>query len=129
MQMEIGEFFESINDALKSAVLACGGYKKVGADMRPELPLAQAEAWVRHCLDETRREKFSPEQVLLILRRARAVGFHAAMDFIAADTGYKAQPVDMEVQVQSLEERINAGLQALNANMATLTRLKERLSQ
>jgi hypothetical protein len=114
---------------LRAAVLACGGYKKVGAAMRPELPIAQAEAWVRHCLDESRREKFCPEQVLLILRMAHQIGFHAAMDFLAADTGYKATPVDMKAQVQSLEERIESGMQALNASMATLARLKERQAQ
>lgn len=128
MQLEIGEFFESINDALRAAVLALGGYKKVGALLRPELPLAQAEAWARHCLDGQRREKFSPEQVLLVLREARKIGFHAAMDFVACDTGYKAQPVDVEKQVQSLEQTIASGLQTLNAQMATLNRLREKVS-
>jgi hypothetical protein len=126
MQLEIGEFFESVNDALRAIVVALGGYKKVGALLRVELPMAQAEAWVRHCLDESRREKFSPEQVMVLLREARKVGFHAGMDFIASDVGYKAQPVDLEQQVQSLEETIAQGLQTLNAQMASLTRIKER---
>jgi hypothetical protein len=81
---------------------------------------------VRHCLDGQRREKLSPEQVLLLLREARRIGFHAAMDFIACDVGYKAQPVDVEQQVQSLEETIAQGLQTLNAQMASLTRIRER---
>ena len=129
MQLEIGEFFESVNDALRATVLALGGYKKVGAMLRPELPLAQAEAWVRHCLDGQRREKFSPEQVLLLLRRAREAGFLSAMDFVAADTGYRATPVDAQAQINSLEEQIANGLESLNARMASLERLRRMQGQ
>jgi hypothetical protein len=126
MQMEIGEFFESVNDALKAIVTALGGPKRVGMRMRPELNEDSAKDWVKHCLTPDRREKFSPEQVLWLLREARVIGFHAGMDFIACDVGYKAQPVDVEQQVQSLEETIAQGLQTLNAQMASLTRIKER---
>lgn len=129
MQLEIGECFETIDDALKAAVLALGGFKKVGAAMRPELPLAQAEAWVRHCVDDSRREKFCPKQMMLILRLARQAGFHAAMDFLACDAGYKAEPVDAAAQVQSLQEQIAAGLEGLNKQMAVLARLQQRGGQ
>lgn len=124
MQMEIGEFFEDVNDALKAAVLALGGYKKVGPMMRPELPLDQAVAWVRHCLDASRREKFNPDQVMLILREARKANFHAAFEFVAADTGYKATPVDREQQAHQLQEVIAANLEQLNRQMASLAKLK-----
>jgi hypothetical protein len=129
MQLEIGEFFESFNDALKALVLALGGYKKVGGLMRPELTGDAGKDWVKHCLMPDRREKFSPEQVSFLLREGRRVGFHAAMDYLANDTGYKAQPVELEKQVESLEERIATGLQLLNGHMATLARLKERVGQ
>jgi hypothetical protein len=35
MQLEIGECFENINDALHAAVNALGGYKKVGPGCVP----------------------------------------------------------------------------------------------
>lgn len=126
MQMEIGEFFEGVNDALKAAVLSLGGFKKVGGIMRPELAVRDAEAWIRHCLDASRREKLDPDQVMFILREARKVGFHTAFDFIAADAGYKAKPVDLEHQVQSMEATIAAGVDLLNKQMASLQKMRER---
>lgn len=129
MQLEIGEFLADVNDALKAVVVALGGPKRVGGLMRPELPAESAKDWVKHCLLPDRREKFSPEQVLWLLREARKVGFHAGMDFVASDTGYKAEPVDVQTQVQDLEATIAHGVQLLNAQLAHLTKLKERAGQ
>jgi len=126
MQLEIGEFFDSFDDALRAVVKALGGYKAVGVRMRPELPMEQAKDWVRHCLDASRRERFTPDQVLWLLREARQVGFHAAMDFLAADTGYQASPVDVQAQVQSIEASIASTLEDLNRRVAHLTKLRER---
>lgn len=129
MQIEL-EFFESINDALRAAVMALGGYKKVGALLRVDLPLAQAEAWVRHCLGEGRREKLDPGQVMVLLREARKVGFDAAMDFVCADAGYeKAKPADLQKQVATIEQQLADSLEKINAQVATLAKLRERAAQ
>src|SRR5690349_8360215 len=127
MQIPIPECFDSPEDALRSAVLAMGGYKKVGPRMRPTFD--GAAEWLRKCLSDDRRERLDPGQVLWILREAHVHGFHSAMDYFAGEACYKVTPINLEAQAKSLEERIDAGLQALNANMATLTRLKERLAQ
>ncbi len=88
MQLEIGECFETVNDALVSAVLALGGNKMIGAKLRPE-------------------------QFVLILRLAREKSYHAAMDFIAADTGYKAVAVDPESQQTELQRQFIAAVAAV----------------
>jgi hypothetical protein len=124
MQLEIGEFHESINDALQAAVMALGGYKKVGPMLRPELPIDQAAGWLRDCLNHARREKLAPEQVLLILRAARVAGYHAAMNFLAFDTGYKAAPVDPHDQEQQLQERFIEAVEGLTAIQAQLQRVQ-----
>lgn len=105
MQLELGVCFESLNDALSSAVNALGGNKKVGTKLRPELLADAAGNWLRDCMNTDRREKLSPEQVLLILRMARQAGFHAAMDWIAFDAGYEAKPVDIESQEAALQSK------------------------
>jgi hypothetical protein len=128
MQLEIGEFHESINDALQAAVIALGGYKKVGPTLRPELPIDQAAGWLRDCLNPSRREKLSPEQVLLILRAARAAGYHAAMNFVAFDTGYRAAPVDPKDQANQLQERFIEAVQGLTAIQSQLQRLQGRVA-
>lgn len=124
MQLEIGECFESVNDALQAAVTALGGYKKVGPSLRPELPIDQAAGWLRDCLNPARREKLAPEQVMLILRRARESGYHAAMNFVAFDTGYKAQPVDPQTLEAELQERFIHAVEGLTSIQAQLQRMQ-----
>jgi hypothetical protein len=124
MQLEIGECFESVNDALQSVVMALGGYKKVGLELRPELPMEQAAGWLRDCLNPARREKLAPEQVMLILRKAREAGYHSAMNFIAFDTGYKAAPVDPVTQESELQERFIEAVQHLQGIQATMQRIQ-----
>jgi hypothetical protein len=124
MQLEMGEFFEDINDALVALVTAIGGYKKVGPLMRPELPIDQAAGWLRDCLNAQRREKLSPEQVVLLLRLGREAGYHAALNFLAFATGYKAQPVDPESQEAQLQERFIEAVQGLTAIQSQLERLQ-----
>lgn len=124
MQLEIGECFESVNDALQSAVTALGGFKKVGPVLRPELPIDQAAGWLRDCLNPGRREKLAPEQLMLILRQARAAGYHAAMNFVAFDTGYKAAPVDPESQEAELQSRFIDAVEGLSAIQAQLQRIQ-----
>jgi hypothetical protein len=124
MQLEIGECFESVNDAMQAAVTALGGYKKVGPILRPELPIDQAAGWLRDCLNPGRREKLAPEQVMLILRKARDAGYHAAMAFVAFDTGYKATPVDPENQIEQLQERFCDSVQTLSQMAVKLERMQ-----
>lgn len=124
MQMEMGEFFEDINDALQATVTALGGYKKVGPTLRPELPVDQAAGWLRDCLNPARREKLSPEQVMLILRLAREAGYFSAMNFIAFATGFKATPIDAESQESQLQERFIEAVHGLTAIQSQLERLQ-----
>lgn len=124
MQLEIGECFESINDALQAAVTALGGYKKVGPQLRPELPIDQAAGWLRDCLNPSRREKLAPEQVAFILRLSRAAGYHALMDFVAFDCGYKAQPVEAQSQEAELQERFIAAVGLLEGIQAQMQRIQ-----
>lgn len=126
MQLPIPECYESAEDALRSAVQALGGNKKVGPRMRPDF--AHADEWLRKCLSDDRRERLDPGQVQWILREARKVGFHAAFDYFASDAGYKATPVDAEEQIKGLQESIEAGLRQLNERMAQMARLQERVS-
>lgn len=124
MQLEIGECFENVNDALQAAVKALGGYKKVGPRLRPELGDEAAGNWLRDCLNPARREKLSPEQVVWLLRTAREAGYHAAMHYVAFDTGYKAQPVDPQTQETELQERFIAAVEHLEGIKAQMVRIQ-----
>lgn len=124
MQLEIGECFETLNDALQAAVKALGGYKKVGEMLRPELLADQSGNWLRDCLNTSKRDKLGPEQALLILRKAREAGYHAAMDFVAFDTGYKAVPVDPVTQEAELQERFIAAVEHLQGIQSQMQRVQ-----
>lgn len=127
MQFEFGECYESVNDALKSAVAALGGVKKIGPKMRPEMTTEQAAQWLRDCTNPDRRERLSPEQVLMVLRLAREAGFHAAMDYVAFDCGYKAQPVDPVSQEAELQGRFIDAVAQLAAIQSQMQRAQQRM--
>ena len=88
-------FHESLADALRECVQACGGMKTVGVLLWPEKAADIAGRLLGDCLNDAKREKLSPEQVLLLLRLARERGCHAGMHYIARDVGY-SDPMPIE---------------------------------
>ncbi len=107
-------FYESINDVLREVVQALGGAKKVGAMMRPQKLIDEAGRWVSDCLNPDRREKFDPEEVQFLLREARKIGMHSAINYICGDAGYSnPQPVEPEDEkARLMREFIEATKQA-----------------
>lgn len=123
-------FHESLGDALRDCVQACGGFKAVAALLWPEKAPDVASRLLNDCLNEAKREKLSPEQVMLLLRLARERGCHAGMQFIARDAGY-SDPVPLEpederaklqrefIEASKLFTRLAAQLERMNAAAAT----------
>lgn len=125
MQLELSEVYESLNEALASAVKALGGNKKVGPKLRPELSEEAAAHWLRDCLNADRRECLHPDQVLLLMREARRVGWHALMEYVAFDTGYKAVPVAPESQEAQLQRQFVDAVDKLTSIQAKLLRVPQ----
>lgn len=126
MQTEIVECFESLSDALKRAVDALGGPKRVGPALRPELKAEPAAGWLRDCLNPDRREHLTPEHFLMVLRMARAAGYHGVMDFVALDCGYKASPVDPQSQEAELQGKFIDAVQQLSVLQQQLQRVQSQ---
>lgn len=93
--MQLSLMHESLNDALREAVQAIGGTKKVGCMLWPEMTADHASSRLRDCLNTDRREKLSPEQVDMIGRMGRQVGCHAVASWMMRSMGY-ADPVPVE---------------------------------
>jgi hypothetical protein len=107
-------FHEDINDALRSAVKACGGTKVVASKFWPEKPIADATSYLNDCLNPTRPAKLSPEQVLYLLRWAKDQGFHGAMAYINGEAGYAAPvPIEPEDEYARLQREYIAAVKAL----------------
>lgn len=88
-------------------VLACGGYKKVGHKLRPDLTPEQAAAWLRACLNVERQEKLSPGQVLEIKRDAKSIGSTAAIDYDAEQLAYAVTHIEPEDELEQIERENN----------------------
>ena len=114
---------ESLNQALVECVKAAGGSANVGPKLWPEKTRESAQRLLLDCLNEDRPAKLSPEQVLLILRMARAKGFHGGMEFIAADLGYSApSPIDPRDEAADL-------MRAFTDSVARQESLVERMEK
>jgi hypothetical protein len=125
MQQPFEAFFEDINDALREAIRQLGGNKVVGSRLRPELPVTQAEGWLRDCLNEARREKLSPEQVLLLMVWANEAGYHGLMGYVATTSRYEApRPVSAEQQEIDLQTLILEGIERQNKMLEQLQRVQ-----
>lgn len=97
-------FHETLADALRECIVACGGMKPVGKLLWPEKEPDTAGRRLSDCLNDAKPEKLAPEQVLLILRLAREKGCHAGMLYIARDLGYAdPQPIEPEDEKAKLQ--------------------------
>lgn len=114
---------DTLNDALIACIKAAGGSKQVGPLLWPEKAPDTAQRMLLDCLNEDRPAKLSPDQVLLVLRLARARGFHDGMNFIAADLGYGTPvPVEPRDEVADL-------MRAFNESVAKQAALAERIEK
>lgn len=93
--------WESIYDALKGAVGALGGFKKVGPMLRPDFH--DAANWLRNCLNPEHAQKLDPEQMTFLVRKACEAGYHDTKHWIDGDTGYQ-HSAPLALQAQLAEE-------------------------
>ncbi len=125
--MQLGLMHETITEALQEVVKACGGVKKIGAMMWPELPIEQAGNKLRDCLNPDRREKLSPEQVVFLLRIGRESGTHAAMNFLARDAGYSdPMPIEPENEVARMQREFVEATRHLSKLAGRIEQLQGR---
>jgi hypothetical protein len=117
--------FSDFNDALTGIVHALGGHKEVGVMLRPELaskPLAAGQ-WLRDCLNPEKRERLNPDQVFLLMRRAREAGYHAAKHWMDDELGYeRGAPMDPRTEAENLQRDFIAAVR-------TSERLAQRLEK
>lgn len=126
MTHQIPLIVEDLPTALADVARALGGLKRAGAMLRPELPADQAGRWLADCLEAGRREKLSPEQLLMLLREGRRVGCHSAMAFLAQECGYAPpQPIEPQDEAAELQRQFLASvslLQQIERRMSALGR-------
>lgn len=118
-------FIEDIYEAARTVAMALGGTKKAGLLLRPDLPADKAGEWFANCVNRTRPEKFSPEQLLFLAREGRRVGCHAIASFVCADSGYAPpQPIEPEDERAQLQREFNENTKRMERMLARLEQLK-----
>ncbi len=118
-------FHESLADALRECVAVCGGLKAVGSKLWPEKEPDMAGRQLADCLNDAKREKLSPEQVLLILRLAREKGCHAGMRYIADALSYaEPQPIEPRDEADELRRQVLAMGSQLQRALERLDRIE-----
>lgn len=128
MTKDLLPMFSDWNDALSAVVHALGGFKKVGVELRPELATRPESAaqWLRDCLNEDKRDRLTPDQVLLLLRRAGEANFHAAKFWLDSELGYQQgaplAPRDEIAELIQRQERMLAEFKYTAERMERLMR-------
>jgi hypothetical protein len=123
-------FCESLADALREVVRACGGSKPIGARLWPEKAPETAGRLLQDCLNDARPEKLSPEQVLLIARMGRERQCHAVMQYLARESGYAdPQPIEPEDERAILQRQFIESTRLQAQLVDRLERLHPTLTQ
>jgi hypothetical protein len=119
---------ESVNDALRSAIAALGGVKRVASNLRPAWEPDRAQKWLSNALDETRPEKLEIHDYIWIFREAKRIGYHAAMSYFARECEYDAAPVEPETELARLQRDYINAVRALSMLTPKIEEQKARLS-
>ena len=96
-QVQAQLFFDSAEEALDHTIKACGGYKEVGARLKPDKAPDLAAQWLRDALNQDKREKLCPSEVLFIAKLGRERGVHAYAQFMSTTLSY-APPVALTTE-------------------------------
>lgn len=110
-------FYDTPEEALKAAVSALGGAKKIGQILFPEKSMDIAARYLSDCINEARPEKLSAAHIIYIFRLAKQAGFHAAFDWFANECEYESKPITSaeqeDRQIAIIEETTKALTNAL----------------
>ena len=123
MQDEL-PYFESAEDALRAAVQALGGAKRVGALLWPDKTPDHAGRLLLDCINVGRAEKLSLSQAMRVLALAKEAGCHAPMLWICGEVGYDARPVTKAEEVDRVAAVMEQSAKTLASAIATLERLQ-----
>lgn len=116
-------FFDDANDALRTVVQALGGSKVIGAKLWPDKAPDAAGRLLADCLNPSKPEKLSLDQVLLLLRWGHDVGCHAGMQFLANEAGYAITPITPEAERDRLADAILEGARTLDRAVKAAERI------
>ena len=103
--------------ALTAQVQALGGNKVVGGKLWPDMTAEAVQKRMSNCCNDSRAERLSPSQLLMVMRLGREAGVHILPEYLLAESGYEC-PVPLTPE----DERVSI-TQTLGDLMTRLERL------
>lgn len=116
-------FFESPEDALRAAIQALGGAKKVGCEIWPDKTPDNAARVLLDCVNVSRPEKLELSQMIHIFSMAKEIGHHQPFQWFANQIGYDARPITKAEEVDRLTTVVEQSSKTLANALATLERI------
>lgn len=117
-------FYESPEDALRAAVQALGGPKKVGSILWPDKGVDNASRLLQDCINPSRAEKLELSQAMLILTMAKDAGCHSPFMWMAAQIGYDVKPITRAEEVDRLTTVVEQSTKTLANALSALERIQ-----
>lgn len=119
---------DTLNTVLIDCVRAAGGSKRVGPALWPEKTPEQAQRTLLDCLNDERPAHLKPEQVLLVLRLARAAGHHEGVNWLLAHLGYApTTPLHAQNEAAELQRQFLAAQAQMADMLAAMRALASRV--
>lgn len=116
---------DTLEDAMRGAVDAIGGPKRVGSLLWPSKPIADAARLLNHSLDPDRPEKLSPGEIELIGRRAAEAGCHTVATYLMRAWGYQdPQPMNHPDELAELQRAFMASVDEQRQLLARFERMQ-----
>lgn len=123
MQTEL-PFYEGPEDALRAAVQALGGAKKVGALLWPDKGVDNASRQLLDCINPSRAEKLELSQIMRIFSLAKDAGCNGPFAWFAAEIGYDIKPITRAEEVDRLTTVVEQSSKTLAAALSALERIQ-----
>lgn len=121
---------DGLNQALIECVKAAGGSAIVGKKLFPEKAPEAAQRHLLDCLNEDRPAKLSPDHLMLLLRLARAKGFHGGVAFILADLGYSpTSPIEPKDEAAEIARQFVEASERIAESTQLAAKLADRFQQ
>ena len=117
-------FYEGPEDALRAAVQALGGAKKVGAMLWPDKGVDNASRLLLDCINTSRAEKLELSQIMRIFALAKECGCHGPFAWFAGEVGYDAKPITKAEEVDRLTTVVEQSTKTLAAALSALERIQ-----
>lgn len=126
MNLQDELFYEDWRDSLRHAVKLMGGLEVVGSELWPGKERKKAGDWLGDCLNPERSAKLDLEEIIFLMRSARAHGYLCAHHQLADETGVtRPEIAPTKTPKQKLAEKMQATaqeFQRLADEMAALDR-------